>query len=85
MVWSEWEVTVSSSFLLQLPEQPGYELMLRSGKGEIGVFFTDTSIDNNPSQNSLAYNNRGSLFSTASIFADQLLGDIKPLMPSVGE
>lgn len=50
--------------------------MLRSGKGEIGVFFTDTSIDNS----SLQTGNKGSLFTTGSIFSDPMMEDIKPLM-----
>lgn len=67
---------------LQLPEKPGFELMLRSGKGEIGVFFTDTSIENLSQQQSSSMSSKGSLFSTGSIFTDSLMGDIKPLLSS---
>lgn len=65
----------------QLPEKAGFELMLRSAsdKGEIGVFFTDTSTEN-LSQQTL---NRGSLFSTSSIYSDPMIEDIKPLMSSL--
>lgn len=70
------QFSFSLSPFLQLPEKAGFELMLRSAsdKGEIGVFFTDTSTEGQQSTN------KGSLFTSSPLYCDSLVDDIKPLV-----